>query len=786
MLVLLFVGTLGLGVILAMSGVLDAGDEYRSETAGWCRIRPTPGRWQTRQAAPAIVEQPPAGATPVSFNAHIAPILYENCASCHRPGEATPFSVLDYAELKPWAWPIAVATRNRSMPPWPPERGELTFAGERHLSESEVELIQQWVQQGAVEGDPQARPSPPELPGDGWQLGEPDLVVSIPEPYLLQPGGADVYRNFVIPVPVDRPRWVRAVEIRPGNKRMVHHGIMQIDRSNASRRLDADEPGPGFSGMDMGSGDNPGGHLIGWSPGKVPHALPDGMAWRLSPGTDLVLQLHLLPAGKEEPVAPSVALFFTDEPPDKHPFGLILRNDEIDIPAGEPNYVVEESMTLPVDVQVLGVYPHAHFVGKEVKGTATFPDGRELTLVHITDWDFAWQDEYQYAAPVFLPKGTELAMYFVYDNSAQNPRNPSSPPKRVVSGNKSTDEMAILALQLLPERKSDHALIREAAMRSRLERNPNSWFANNLLGIALRERGRVDEAIRAFKRADELHPFNAAINFNLGNAYYAKGEHAEALRYYERVLDLEPNHGRVHNNLGIALLDLRRYPEAIEQFEAQLELSPYDERVYHNLAVGLAAVGRVEEAETRLGKALKLDPDAVATRVLLGDLLREQRRMRQAVEVYREALASDPGSAQAHYGLAAALLIEDRLVSALEHFRSALSGDPELIWSLNNLAWGLATNPDPARRNPAQAVALAELADGATRHQAPEVLDTLGAAYAADGQYARAELIVEQALSLIAGRGATLFEREFKTRLELYRSGEPYLASSGGDGGGGT
>jgi tetratricopeptide (TPR) repeat protein len=658
--------------------------------------------------------------------------------------------------------------------------------GERHLTETDIALIQQWVQQGAPEGDPADLPPLPELPADGWQLGEPDLVVSGSEAYLLQPGGPDVYRNFVLPVPVDRPRWVRAVEIRPGNKSIVHHGIMQVDRSSASRRLDAAEPGPGFSGMDMGSGDNPGGHLIGWSPGKVPHALPDGMAWRVSPGTDLVLQLHLLPAGKEEPVAPSVGLFFTDDPPDKHPFGLILRNDEIDIPAGEADYVVEETMTLPVDVHVLGVYPHAHFVGKEVKGTATLPDGKELTLVHISDWDFAWQDEYQYAEPVFLPKGTELAMHFVYDNSAENPHNPSSPPKRVVSGNKSTDEMAILALQLLPERESDHALIREATMRSRLERNPNSWFANNLLGIALREQGRVDESIRAFKRAAELHPFNATISFNLGNAYQDKGEPEEAVRYYRRVLDMEPNYGRVHNNMGIALLDLGQHGQAIDHFEKQLELSPYDERVHHNLAVGLTAMGRLDEAEAHLRDALSLAPDAAATHALLGDVLRDQQRPAEALDEYRAALASDPDMAAAHYGLATVLLTTGDLPLALVHFRSALRLDPDLIWPLNNLAWRLATEPDPALRRPTQAVALAELVDTATGHKVPEVLDTLGAAYAATGQFSRAELVVEEALNLIAGRGATLFEQEFKTRLELYRSEEPYLAAGDGEGGGGS
>ena len=243
---------------------------------------------------------------------------------------------------------IGIVTANGYMPPWPPgfEDG-LSFKNARRLAERDIGLIRRWIEEGAAQGDPTELPAPPNFPDD-WQLGRPDLVVGLPAPYVLPAGHEDEYRNLVLPIPIEQSRWVKAVEIRPGNRQVVHHAIMQVDRLQTGRRLESAELGPGFSGMDMGSTENPGGHFIGWAPGKEPVEVPPDMPWRITPGTDLILQLHMLPSDQPESVNPKVGLYFTDRAASRQPFGLVLRNSSIDIPAGAQAHMVETSVTLPV------------------------------------------------------------------------------------------------------------------------------------------------------------------------------------------------------------------------------------------------------------------------------------------------------------------------------------------------------------------------------------------------------------------------------------------------------
>ena len=276
--------------------------------------------------------------------------------------------------------------------------------------------------------------------------------------------------------------------------RVVHHAVMQVDRSRASRRRDEEDPRPGFPGMDMAGSDPPGGQLLGWTPGKIP-IVDERLAWRLEPGSDMVVQLHMLPSGKPEQVAPKIGLYFTDDAPSEQAFSLLMRNDNIDIPAGAADYVIEDSLTLPVAVQALGIYPHAHYLGKSIEVSATLPDGRKQWLINIPQWDFNWQDDYRYRQPLPLPAGTRIHMRFVYDNTSANPLNPQSPPRRVKFGNRSTDEMATLTIQVMPGKADDKPRLREAVMRARLEKNPDNWFAHSALSSALKSQGRLDEAL---------------------------------------------------------------------------------------------------------------------------------------------------------------------------------------------------------------------------------------------------------------------------------------------------
>ncbi len=382
----------------------------------------------------------------ITYHQNIAPIMAQHCATCHHPGDAAPFDLITYADVSKRARDIAKVTRSRFMPPWLPEPGYGHFANERRLSDVEIATIGQWVENGAPEGQPAATPATQQWK-EGWRLGEPDLVVQMPQTYTLPADGKDIYRNFVIPLPLETSRWVKAVELRPGNKRIVHHGFIMFDTSGSARKRDGQDVEVGYEGMDPGEDVRaPSGQFLSWQPGAMPSM---GQAWRLPKGSDMVLQLHMRPSGKAEPIQSSLAIYFTNQPPTRTPFSFILRSTTIDIPAGEKNYIVESSYTLPVDVEVTAILPHAHYLGKRLEAWATLPDGKREPLILIKEWDFNWQGDYQYATPVALPKGTKLAMRYSFDNSQDNPRNPNHPPQRVKYGLQSRDEMAELGLQML-------------------------------------------------------------------------------------------------------------------------------------------------------------------------------------------------------------------------------------------------------------------------------------------------------------------------------------------------
>lgn len=716
----------------------------------------------------------PAGEDVVTFNRDIAPIVNRNCVVCHRPGESAPFSFLDYAEAKKRAGLIAALTASRFMPPWLPERGEVEFLNERGLSDEEIALIRHWVEQGAVEGDPADRPDPPRFT-EGWQLGEPDLVIAMQAPFTVPAEGVDVFRNFVLPIPVSTPRWVKAVELRPGNPRVVHHGVMQVDESRASRRRDEEDAEPGFAGMDMAGSEPPGGQLVGWTPGKVP-VVDERLAWRVEPGSDLVVQLHMLPTGKAEQVAPRVGLYFTDAPPREQAFSLLMRNDDIDIAAGEANHVVEDTLTLPVGVRAVGIYPHAHYLGKRIEAHATLPDGTTKTLIKIPKWDFNWQDDYRYREPLTLPAGTTIHMRFVYDNTTSNPLNPHQPPRRVRFGNRSSDEMATLAIQVIPSREADKPLLREALMRSRLEKNPDNWFAHSALSTALATQGRLDEALSHIHTAIGLLPGHPQLHYNLANTLLAMHRTDEAIEGYTRALAIEPDHPKAHNNLAVALQRSGQLERAIHHYRQQLTVSPMNAQAHANLGTALFDQGNMAGADEAFAHALELDPHLGTALEGRGDVARRLGRLDEAKAHYSAALEALPGAPGAHYGLGAVRLAEGDEQAAIGHFREAVKGNDAYIGVLNDDAWRLATHPDPNVRAPREALALATLADRLMQHRVPELLDTLAAAQAANGAFEQAVETLEQALALAAEGPASQYIAEFRERLALYRHGQAFVA----------
>jgi tetratricopeptide (TPR) repeat protein/mono/diheme cytochrome c family protein len=548
---------------------------------------------------------------PLTFNRDIAPIIFQNCVVCHHPGGSAPFSLVNYQEVKKHARQIAAVTKSRYMPPWLPEHGYGDFAGEQRLSDEQIKALQLWVDQGSAEGARADLPAAPKLHA-GWQLGPPDLVLKAPQQFILPAAGPDVFRNLVIPVPIKGTRYVKAVEILPGNQKIVHHANILIDRTQSARRLDEQEPGVGFGGMDVSIESDffdPDSHFLFWKPGAPPYTEPEDMAWRLDRGTDLVLNLHLQPSGKPESIQPLVGLYFTDQPSTRFPMLLQLEHDgALDIPPGKKDFVVTDEFEVPLDVDVLGIYPHAHYLGKDMQALATFPDGSKKWLIRIKDWDLNWQAVFRYQKPVFLPKGSVISMRFTYDNSPDNIRNPNYPPKRVVGGNQSTDEMGHLWLQVLPRDPEGRLVLQEALMRQRLRKYPSDFSAHFNLGAVLQTEGKFDEAIDNYHQALRGNPDNVMALNSLGSALQSTGRPQEAIEHYRRALRLDPGYVNARYNLGNSLLMLGRGEEAISQLLQVVDALPEDANVCNSLGSAFAMHGDLTRAVEFFERALRLNP----------------------------------------------------------------------------------------------------------------------------------------------------------------------------------
>lgn len=405
----------------------------------------------------------------VTYHQDIAPIIYQNCTSCHREGESGPFPLSNYEEVSRKAKTIALVVEDRYMPPWHASTEHLSFLDVRRLSEDEIDAFSSWVSAGKPEGDPTTAPEMPNFP-EGWQLGEPDLVITMAEAYEVPADGPDIYRNFVLPLDLPEDKWVKAVELRPSARSVLHHSLFFLDETGKSREMDGKDGKPGFSGM----GFRKSGSLGSYVPGSTPRKLPGDLARPLPKGADIVLATHFHPSGKVEHEQTTIGLYFTDIPPARElqevqvppAFG---RGMGIDIPAGEDHYVVEDSFTLPVDYEAISVGGHAHYICETMTMTATLPGGEEMTLLEITDWDLDWQDTYYFAEPVILPAETVVKTVITYDNSAKNPDNPHNPPRRIKWGRESTDEMGSVTLIGVPSAKQDMTELTRAVRRDQAQ-----------------------------------------------------------------------------------------------------------------------------------------------------------------------------------------------------------------------------------------------------------------------------------------------------------------------------
>ena len=409
-----------------------------------------------------LFEMPPHGdeTAKVTYSRDIAPIIQTRCLNCHREGQVAPFALADYDQTAKRAKQIVRVTQDRIMPPWIPSPGHDKFVAERWLTDRELELFKTWAETGRAKGDDADLPPAPKF-AEGWRLGQPALIVKMVEPFTVPADGPDVLHNFVIPIDIAEDKLVAAIEFHPGNKRVAHHSVLFLDASGAARKLDRATPEPGYANFG-GPGFLPSGALGGWSVGNTPRPLPNGMGRYLKQGSDLVVQMHYHPTGKQETDQSEIGLYFVRMPVAeslKEPATLVgsiwMANYEMDIPAGEKSYRRTTSYTLPKDVIMVGVVPHMHLLGKAMNVTATLPDKTAKTLIDIKNWNYNWQDEYYYERPFKLPAGTRLDVEAAFDNSADNPSNPSSPPQRVTWGDGTKDEMLFCFFLLSAEKTED-------------------------------------------------------------------------------------------------------------------------------------------------------------------------------------------------------------------------------------------------------------------------------------------------------------------------------------------
>lgn len=413
------------------------------------------GRAETRQ--PLKATNPKRAA--VTFNKSIAPMVFEKCAVCHHEGEVAPFSLTNYKEVKKHAQQIALVTQKGLMPPWRAEHGFGEFQGERTLNDAQKQTIQDWVKAGMPEGDAKETPKPPVFP-KGWQIGTPELVLEPSQEYTLAASGDDVYQCFVVPTSFSEDRYISGVEVKAGNRAVVHHVLAFLDTTGTARKLDAADPAPGYSSYG-GVGFMPSGLIAGWAPGNEPVKLPTGVGLVLPKGADVVLQVHYHKSGKIEKDRTRIGLTFQSKPVDKRMRTAMVINPFFYIPAGAKAHEVRASTTLPGDVTLLAVTPHMHLLGREMTVVAETPEGKSMPLVRVPDWNFNWQTTYIFKNPIPVPKSTQLKLLAKYDNSPDNPLNPRNPPQGVRWGEQTTDEMCIAFVSYLVN--SEHLLKGEEA-----------------------------------------------------------------------------------------------------------------------------------------------------------------------------------------------------------------------------------------------------------------------------------------------------------------------------------
>jgi len=366
----------------------------------------------------------PASAAKITYTNDVAPILYENCLRCHRPGEAAPMSLRTYDETRPWAKAIQEKVVKKEMPPWfaDPAHGE--FRNDASLTEDEIKLINDWVEQGATRGNPKDMPQYPEFT-EGWQNGIPDQIIEMPE-VNVPADGSDYFPNLMFKADVEENKWVQGIEIRPSNLEVAHHVV--VFGANF-----------GSGGGGVGAGNNF--DVLGtWAVGTAPNVYPDGMGRTFSKGQRFMANMHYHPNGVATKDQTKIGLYFGEGEMKHEIMATLAGTMGFRIPANAPNHQEINTWNLEKDIKIISFFPHMHLRGKDMLFNVKYPDGRKNTMLNVPKWDFNWQLFYYPKEPLLIPKGSEIDLIAHYDNSKDNPNNPD-PNVSVGFGLQSTEEM---------------------------------------------------------------------------------------------------------------------------------------------------------------------------------------------------------------------------------------------------------------------------------------------------------------------------------------------------------
>lgn len=409
-----------------------------------------------------------SGFTQATYSGQIADIIYNKCTTCHRPGEIGPFSLTSYEEVASYASTIKAVTTSRYMPPWKADPGYQKYLDENYLTDEEIQLIADWVDAGVPRGSVNEEPNLPFFP-DGSAIGEPDLVLEFEESHLHKGNNSDEYRYFVLPTGLLEDKKIKAIELRPGNSRIVHHALFFQDVTGEAAYYDGLTPEYGFEGI---AGFDDDAVLFfdqypGYVPGQRARYFPDGLAQTLNAGADLVIQMHYAPSPIDETDKSSVNIFFADE--DEQ----INREVEdrimlpFDLPGGFGGFVIPANQVrtftgtwnITEDISLLGVFPHMHLLGRAWEVWLERPDGTTENLIKINDWDFNWQGSYFFKKFIVAPKGSKVVAKATYDNTLNNPFNPSNPPLTRYWGERTVDEMYYFPLNYVKYKTGDENVV---------------------------------------------------------------------------------------------------------------------------------------------------------------------------------------------------------------------------------------------------------------------------------------------------------------------------------------